>query len=329
MLNFKVLFIVLSITCLSCKNSTFPKTDGDLKAISSVKEKDEVVSSNLDKCSIPDKVFQYFKENSITWQLVTKEDLNLVHPIKEDSQNCFVSVLSDFNQNGKKDFAIIARSKDYRVDGYGNHNFPFVLIFNDFQTNSIQEPFIIERSHVEKTTIKTIVYDQFEQGIITYLDKESICDQDVLTVILPEKTSFIVYWDKKINSYAYINSLDLHCTLLNIQITTSISKRWFGKYEGTFIRLKEESGDPRSQASISFTINATSAQLTMDSYSESIKENLNLINESENTIVLKFKENQNSIVTLKKNADYFSLNSTLLDSIMGEKASYKLNRIKL
>lgn len=81
-------------------------------------------------------------------------------------------------------------------------------------------------------------------------------------------------------------------SLKNYLSSNTIIKKdnaWNGKYEGSFLRLKEESADPRAWGQIKLEINNKKAKLNIDSYVEIVEKNLTVASES--PIVLKLKKN--------------------------------------
>ena len=95
-------------------------------------------------------------------------------------------------------------------------------------------------------------------------------------------------------------------------------KEWKGFYEGTFLRLKEESGDPRGKGQIKIEINSKNAKLNIDSYVENVEINLELVNNSNDEIV--FKElSSNKKVVLTRKADKILLEGDIIESIVGVK----------
>ena len=113
----------------------------------------------------------------------------------------------DFNQNGNEYIAIILRYKGYKNEAYHNYVFPFLIIFNDYK-NGIKPTIIYKTGDYSDESEKTVIYDQFDEGIFSYIEKDKVCDKEVVKIILPEKSSFYVYWNSNKLMYEFINSLD-------------------------------------------------------------------------------------------------------------------------
>jgi hypothetical protein len=104
-------------------------------------------------------------------------------------------------------------------------------------------------------------------------------------------------------------------------------EEWKGIYEGSFLRLKDESADPRAWGQIKLEINAVNAKLSIDSYVENIEVNMELIGESNEE--LKFKElSSNKTIILTKKIDKILLEGDFIESIVGIKEQYQIKKIK-
>lgn len=57
-------------------------------------------------------------------------------------------------------------------------------------------------------SVKTVIYDQYNEGIISYIKKGKVCEKEVIDIVLPEKSSFFVYWNSKKAKYEFLNYLD-------------------------------------------------------------------------------------------------------------------------
>ncbi|MFV0530850.1 MAG: hypothetical protein ACK5MD_05370 [Flavobacteriales bacterium] len=105
-----------------------------------------------------------------------------------------------------------------------------------------------------------------------------------------------------------------------------INTIWNGKYEGTFLRLKEESADPRAWGQIKLEINNKKAQLKIDSYVEIVEKNLTIVGASSNKLKLK-EASDNKFLTLTKKFGKISLEGNLMESIVGSKDIYEIKKI--
>lgn len=138
--------------------------------------------------------------------------------------------------------------------------------------------------------------------------------------------------DKSILSVTEDGKLIKNWSFKNNNIS-KISKLWIGKYEGTFLRMKEESGDPRSMATIRLTIEKDLATFDLYSYIEEVHKKLNYAQDNKTNLVLieqnmsKNKVQKDFGKIIYQNEEFF-LTSKYLDSITGESESrlYKLKK---
>jgi len=105
-----------------------------------------------------------------------------------------------------------------------------------------------------------------------------------------------------------------------------ISKSWNGEYECSFLRIKEESADPRAYAMINVTIENHSATFKLDSYKEILDKKLLIRDSNPSKIILREKDNVNSKFTITRENNDFLLTSDLLNKITGEITTYKLKK---
>ncbi|AZA61031.1 hypothetical protein [Chryseobacterium indoltheticum] len=109
---------------------------------------------------------------------------------------------------------------------------------------------------------------------------------------------------------------------------SAISKSWNGKYECNFLRIKEESADPRAYAMIYIDIKDNKAIFRLDSYNETFDKDLLILNNNPNKIILQEKDNSDSKFSIIRKNDDFILTSDLLDKTTGEITTYKLKKKK-
>jgi hypothetical protein len=140
------------------------------------------------------------------FEVITNKDLKLLKEYVNISL-CSICTKGDFNNNGNEDIAIILRYKGYKNETYHNYVFPFLIIFNDYK-NGIKPTIIYKTGAYSEEDVKTVIYDQFEEGIFSYIEKDQVCDKEVVKIILPEKSTFYVYWNSNKSVYELINSLD-------------------------------------------------------------------------------------------------------------------------
>ncbi|EJL74233.1 hypothetical protein [Chryseobacterium populi] len=120
----------------------------------------------------------------------------------------------------------------------------------------------------------------------------------------------------------------------NVKIKTASNKiadqkanqQWLGSYSCRFLRMKEESGDPRGWGTIVITIDKNSAEYQLDSYIENLKKDLTIVRAASDEIVFSEKDNKNSILTISRNNNKYMLKSTFMDKISGNAGSYELKK---
>jgi hypothetical protein len=200
----KIIFfnVLIILFCCSCNNNyTSEKT------------------KNLGVCTIPNNVLSYIQSNEnfelIDTQKQFSKDFWEYYNIQKKSV-CPIICYGDFNYDNEKDMAIIVKYKGYKSDTYPKHTFPFLVIFHSYK-KEIRAPYIIYKTDdYKEETVKSVVYDQFEDGIWSYILTGQKNKKDIIEIIIPEKSSFYVYWDEIKQQYRYKNSLDYSSKLENL-----------------------------------------------------------------------------------------------------------------
>lgn len=195
--------ILLIFLCLlvGCNQSS------SFKEIGQIKGEKSSIKNIVDSCDIPLEIINYLK-NSNEFEFIKKDELKLIESnIKSFKITCPLTIKGDFNNNGEDDFAMILRYKGYRPIGYENYTFPFLIIFNDFK-RGVKPNIVYKTGQYKDEDIKTVIYDQFEDGIFSILKKDKLCDKNIISIIIPEKSSFFVIWDNEQKKYLYFNYLD-------------------------------------------------------------------------------------------------------------------------
>lgn len=105
-----------------------------------------------------------------------------------------------------------------------------------------------------------------------------------------------------------------------------VNQQWIGSYSCRFLRMKEESGDPRGWGTIVITIDKNSAKYQLDSYIENLKKELTIVRVTSDEIVLNEKDNPSSVFTISKNNNKYMLKSTFMDKISGDNNSYEVKK---
>lgn len=130
--------------------------------------------------------------------------------------------------------------------------------------------------------------------------------------------------------YSILNDEYLNFSNLNeIPISekeNNFNDEWLGTYKGQFLRIKEESADPRAYAMINITIKSSTATFKLDSYKEIINKNLTINDISENKIILSENDNKNNIFIITKHNSKLILKSVFIDKITGDNDSYEIQK---
>ncbi|MCQ9637033.1 hypothetical protein MP477_18980 [Chryseobacterium sp. WG23] len=108
----------------------------------------------------------------------------------------------------------------------------------------------------------------------------------------------------------------------SVQETGSI---WNGKYSGSFLRLKDETADPRAWGQIHLHIHGKSATLSIDSYVENVQKKLKLFSESKDELRLKDISDGKSL-TLSKKSGTITMEGNLMESIVGISEKYEIEK---
>ncbi|CAH0266677.1 hypothetical protein [Chryseobacterium sp. Bi04] len=108
----------------------------------------------------------------------------------------------------------------------------------------------------------------------------------------------------------------------SVQETGSI---WNGKYSGSFLRLKDETADPRAWGQIHLHIHGKSATLSIDSYVENVQKKLKLFSESKDELRLKDISDGKSL-TLSKKFGTITMEGNLMESIVGISEKYEIEK---
>ncbi len=167
-------------------------------------------------CKVPNSIVEFVQARPEQFVFLSNDDLKLIKPFASD---CPLTLQEDFTGNGSQDFAIIVKNKTYQSNSAPNHQFPFLLIFNDYQSSEQLNPrIIVKTGDYKNDDIQTVIYDQFDQGIFSYLKPHRDCNQNMIEINIPEKSSFLLYWNKGAQNYEYINSLDFKCPQARAQV---------------------------------------------------------------------------------------------------------------
>ncbi|MDY0930859.1 hypothetical protein [Chryseobacterium sp. CFBP8996] len=101
---------------------------------------------------------------------------------------------------------------------------------------------------------------------------------------------------------------------------------WLGNYSCNFLRMKEESGDPRGWGMIRLKIKKDSMKFGLDTYIENFEKELMVINQNENEIILSLKNKKDSTFVISKNKNKYLLKSNFINETVGETEIYELKK---
>lgn len=106
--------------------------------------------------------------------------------------------------------------------------------------------------------------------------------------------------------------------------TPSKNFSWLGDYSCNFLRMKEESGDPRGWGMIRIKIKKDSVKFGLDTYIENFEKDLTVLNQNENEIILSLKNKKDSTFIITKNNNKYLLKSNFINEIVDENETYEL-----
>jgi len=226
----KICAFCFFLLIFSCKKQTDNKT---------VKNNNVTAKKNS---QIPSEIQNFINKNQENWSNIDLDDFNkeLIAFLKQNHNLNPQYIKGDFSNNGKEDFAIILKNKQYKVDTYGNYKFPFLLVFNDYK-NSIKPIIIYKTGAYKNDPVSTVIYSESDYGILSYLEQDIICNMNVININYFEKSRFLLYWDKEKNNYQFLNYLDYPkstlCDILTNKKTSPLktnpiknTNKWNGKY---------------------------------------------------------------------------------------------------
>lgn len=130
----------------------------------------------------------------------------------------------------------------------------------------------------------------------------------------------------KINKPQFIRLENLITKVFKDKVSQDTYKKWTGSYSCNFLRMKEESADPRGWGMIYLVIKDNAANFKLDSYVENISKDLQLESIDKDKIVFSIKEDKNKIFTVTSNGKNFILKSSFIDETVGDSQSYKLEK---
>lgn len=101
---------------------------------------------------------------------------------------------------------------------------------------------------------------------------------------------------------------------------------WLGNYSCNFLRMKEESADPRGWGMIRIKIKKDSMKLGLDTYIENFEKDVVILKQTENEIILSLKNKKDSTFVITKNNNKYFLKSNFINETVGETETYELKK---
>ncbi|OWP84467.1 hypothetical protein BWK59_05250 [Flavobacterium davisii] len=175
-----------------------------------------------------------------------------------------------------------------------------------------------------KKTLKIISLDNKNQFRVSFRLFDNKNEQRVNVDYLLEKDD-----SGKILINSILNDKYLNLTTSNSRKSLSNSENigglkiinWIGTYNGRFLRLKDESSDPRGWANFNIKIDKNLENFYLFSYVEEKNSKLKLINTNNDELI--FRMDDNNIIEIKKDKkSKCTLESSYIDSLTGKKISF-------
>ena len=106
----------------------------------------------------------------------------------------------------------------------------------------------------------------------------------------------------------------------------AVSKDWLGIYNGSFLRLKVESADPRAWGRINLSIEKESVKFSLDSYNENVVKELKVVFADAKKIRFVALDNDKQGLTLLLDKNKYKLSGNLIEEIVGVRETYELEK---
>lgn len=297
-----ILFVLFSLC--NCK-----KEQRKLSNLENFAVNKSVTGGTKYECELPNEIKIYFDTHN-EFELLSENDLSLINEFI-DSSICPIYLKGDFNDNNLEDVAIIVRYKGYKNREYGDYRFPFLIIFNDYK-NGLSPHIIYKTGDYKDESVKTVIYDQYKEGIFSYIKKGTVCDKTVIDIIIPEKSSFFVYWNSKKSSYEYLNYLDENlCQNISDNNSKYSINNLFNNFSFQYalsqfdednakqsVNLFLKNNDTKKEQEINFSPEHLSKMLTINSSNRSYSKTRDLNIKTNEGI-----ENYNKLITIDINFD--------------------------
>lgn len=333
----KIILIISLILLSSCKTSS---SNQDILQVNAVLEKkNQEKERQFNQIEI-----DYIKCQNDELRIIKFNNLN----IEIDLVNFFESELT-YVRVEKGIYHFIAHNFSVNSDELNSNLF----LFKESDTNNYV--FIFKTYSEEFPAFHIVEIDQKnninDHGIYTYnwadVNKINITDFNEINYTIKRQKNNLEVYAQKNNEFQTILSekykvekglqesikpdFKLLIQQLEKQYHSIVSDHWYGDFSGSFLRMKQESGDSRAWASIDMSITKDSTVFKLFSYIEEENHLLTYSENDQNNLILKIK-NTNKKKDFGKityhNKEYF-LDCPYIDSLVGEteSKSYKLEKV--
>lgn len=235
--------------------------------------------------------------------------------------SCYVDEKKFSDSNLKRKFVSITILK--RIDSLTNGE-NLILDYDPFIKGQDYNANIIKRT-LEIKPLKN--KNEFRVSFLLFGDKNERKTNVDFLLKKNEKGNFII--SSILNDeYLNIKNIDKKSDISgkdNSDESLLISK-WFGNYGGAFLRMKEESADPRSWATISLKISKDSTSFYLFSYLEEKNFKLKLIKAEKNSVTFDMENNNIIKINNTNNKNKWTLESSYLNDLLKEKKIIELTK---
>ncbi|WP_421498052.1 DUF3828 domain-containing protein [Flavobacterium columnare] len=211
----------------------------------------------------------------------------------------------------------------FKIDSLRNEE-NFVLDYDpfikaqDYNSESIKNTLkIISLNNENEFRVSFILFgNKNEQRVnIDYLLEKDNNGKILINSILNDK-------------YLNLTTSSSEKTLTNSDSTSDLKLfNWIGNYNGTFLRLKDESSDPRGWANFNIKINKNHQNFHLFSYVEEKDSKLKLVSVNNHELI--FRMDDNSFIKIKKDEkSEYNLESSYINSLTGKKNILLLEKNK-
>lgn len=205
--------------------------------------------------------------------------------------------------------------------------------------NNTAEGYLLFPAFTEQYASYFVYY--FEENVLRYLGNYEATDFKEGAFSFNEQTKTFYRSSYKASQLTKIEELDqapLSLVAEDIQLLKEhnsngnsanqvpISKEWLGVYNGSFLRLKDESADPRAWGTINLSVAKESVKFQLDSYSENVAKELNIVYADTQKIRLVAQDNNKQVLTLLFDKNKYKLSGSLIEAIVGERETYELKK---